>query len=161
LCNQASFTNKTDTATLISHNMYVFSINKTLAWPHHFTKEGIFGPWSFLKVIPETCRAIKIDIYNFIPFFFSVDCEFCFDVVCLKYNCNFFHLGTHLNAAVMSMLKTKGSKTSASEEIQERYSEETQGNCLCNLYIVIVHLRSKRIVWWFKFENNVFALIQK
>ena len=44
------------------------------------------------------------------------------------------------------MLKTKGSKTSASEEIQGRYSEETQGNCLCNLYIVIVHLRSKRIV---------------
>ena len=75
-----------------------------------------------------------------------MDCEFCFDVVCLKYNCNFFHLGTHLNAAVMSMLKTKGSKTSASEEIQGRYSEETQGNCLCNLYIVIVHLRSKRIV---------------
>jgi hypothetical protein len=35
------------------------------------------------------------------------------------------------------MLKTKGSKTSASEEIQGRYSEETQGNCLCNLYIVI------------------------
>jgi hypothetical protein len=35
------------------------------------------------------------------------------------------------------MLKTKGSKTSASEEIQGRYSEETQGNCLCNLYIVL------------------------
>jgi hypothetical protein len=44
------------------------------------------------------------------------------------------------------MLKTKGSKTSASEEIQGQYSKETQGNCLCNLYIVIVHLRSKRIV---------------
>jgi hypothetical protein len=62
-----------------------------------------------------------------------VDCEFCFDVVCLKYNCNFFHPGTHLNAAVMSMLKTKGSKTSVSEEIHGRYSEDKHGNCLCNL----------------------------
>jgi hypothetical protein len=42
--------------------------------------------------------------------------------VCLKYNCNFFHPGTHLNAAVMSMLKTKGSKMSVSEEVEERYS---------------------------------------
>jgi hypothetical protein len=75
-----------------------------------------------------------------------VDCAFCFDVVCLKYNCNFVHPGTHLNAAVMSMLKTKGSKTSASEEIPERYNKEKKGNCLCNLYVVIVHLRSKRIV---------------
>ena len=33
----------------------------------------------------------------------------------------------------MSMLKTKGSKTSVSEEIHGRYSEDTHGNCLCNL----------------------------
>ena len=75
-----------------------------------------------------------------------MDCEFCFDVVCLKYNCNFFHQGTHLNAAVMSMLKTKGSNMSVSEEVEERYSEDTRGNFSSNLYTVMVNLHSKRII---------------
>jgi hypothetical protein len=79
-----------------------------------------FINWKNIHIVGDQCGcyidvAIKFDIYNFIPL--SLDCEFCFDVVCLKYNCNFFHLGTHLNAAVMSMLKTKGSKTSASKHI--------------------------------------------
>jgi len=40
----------------------------------------------------------------------------------------------------------KGSKASISEEVEERYSEDTHGNCLCSLYTVIVHLHSKRII---------------
>ena len=86
----------------------------------------------------------------------------------------------------MSMLKTRGSKTSVSEEVEERYSEgthgkgrktsvseeveerysegthgkgsktsileevegeDTHGKYLCNLYTVIVHLHSKRIIY--------------
>ena len=46
----------------------------------------------------------------------------------------------------MSMLKTKGSKMSVSEEVEERYSEDTRGNFSSNLYYVMVNLHLKRII---------------
>ena len=46
----------------------------------------------------------------------------------------------------MSMLKTKGSNMSVSEEVEERYSEDTRGNFSSNLYTVMVNLHSKRII---------------